>query len=85
MFVHTFKITASINLIGQMEKLTGQMPKLARKCPMTDCYYEHCICIYSHFIIIVIMFICRAMKGFLQYIIVRKKLKIPVTTYVRMC
>ena len=35
-------IAASINLVGQREKLTGQMPKLAGKCPVTDCYYEHC-------------------------------------------
>ena len=34
-------IAASINLVGQREKLTGQMPKLAGKCPVTDCYYEH--------------------------------------------
>ena len=36
-------IAASINLVGQREKLTGQMPKLAGKCPVTVCYYEHCI------------------------------------------
>ena len=44
MFGHTafpMYIAASINLVGQREKLTGQMPKLAGKCPMTDCYYEH--------------------------------------------
>ena len=35
-------IAASINLVGQKEKLTGQMPKLVGKCPVTDCYYEHC-------------------------------------------
>ena len=34
-------IAASINLVGQREKLTGQMPKLAGKCHVTDCYYEH--------------------------------------------
>ena len=34
-------IAASINLVGQREKLTGQMLKLAGKCPVTDCYYEH--------------------------------------------
>ena len=34
-------IVASINLVGQREKLTGQVPKLAGKCPVTDCYYEH--------------------------------------------
>ena len=36
MFRHTFKSIpyASINLVGQREKLTRQMPKLAGKCPM---------------------------------------------------
>ena len=48
MFGHTFKsinlhnyVAASINLVGQREKLTGQIPKLAGKCPVTDSYYEH--------------------------------------------
>ena len=49
-FGHTFKsvhVAASINLVGQKEKLTRQMPKLAGKCPVTDCSYEHCTNVQS--------------------------------------